>query len=566
MKPLINLIFLISVIASYAQIPAYYNDVNLNLSGNALRNELSTKVIATHTNFLSYTPGVWNALKQADVDPTNSSRVILIYGWNDSDGTISNDRTRGINNNGGASTDWNREHVYPRSLGNPNLGSSGAGSDAHSLRPCDPARNSSRGNRKFADGNGNSGGVSSGWYPGNEWKGDVARMMMYMYIRYGNQCLPRNVGVGTSVSSDSNMIDLFLEWNAEDPVSSLEIQRNSALVGIQGNRNPFIDNPAFATQIWGGPQAQDRFGNSGGGSGGGNNNELFISEYIEGSSNNKALEIGNLSGNTVNLSSYSLRKATNGSDNFSTVYNLSGQLSNGQVYVIANSNASSTIRNKANTTTSSGIVTFNGNDAIGLFKNGTLIDLIGNPSSSSNFAQNVTLQRVSSVNSPSSTYISSQWNRLSVDNSSGLGTISGGSNNTNICDGVSEWRSNINYTVGSRVTYLGNLFERTVSGWTLIGACGSSRSVNTSKKTQTPPLLTTTFNVFPNPAEQFLNINLSIEKEASFQIVNYLGQVLLKGMLSSTNEKIDIINLDRGNYILQINQDEKIYTKHIIKR
>ena len=81
-------------------------------------------------------------------------------------------------------------------------------------------------------------------------------MMMYMYIRYGNRCLPKNVGVGNTVSSDNNMIQLFLKWNAEDPVSQLELQRNPILENIQGNRNPFIDNPAFATQIWGGPQAR----------------------------------------------------------------------------------------------------------------------------------------------------------------------------------------------------------------------------------------------------------------------------------------------------------------------
>ena len=174
-----------------------------------------------------------------------------------------------MNDNGGATTDWNREHVYPKSLGNPNLGTSGPGADAHHLRPCDPARNSSRSNRKFQDGSGNSAITSQGhWYPGDEFKGDVARMILFMYIRYGNRCLPSNVGVGTTNSSDNDMINLFLEWNAEDPVSAFELQRNPIIENIQGNRNPFIDNPAFATSIWGGPQAEDRFG--GGGNGGGN--------------------------------------------------------------------------------------------------------------------------------------------------------------------------------------------------------------------------------------------------------------------------------------------------------
>jgi hypothetical protein len=55
-----------------------------------------------------------------------------------------------------------------------------------------------------------------------------------------------------------------LQWHADDPVSAFELNRNNVIQGYQGNRNPFIDNPAFATQIWGGPAAEDRFGSGGG--------------------------------------------------------------------------------------------------------------------------------------------------------------------------------------------------------------------------------------------------------------------------------------------------------------
>lgn len=266
MKKALFLVVLVFSAYCYAQVPAYYNDVNLTLTGSALKTELATKVTNTQTTVLSYTPGVWDALKQADLDPTNANKVILIYGYNDTDGVLSTDRTRGKDNNGGDATDWNREHVYPRSLGNPNLGSTGPGSDAHHLRPADPARNSSRSNRKFATGTGNSGVTAQGnYYPGDEFKGDVARMMMFMYLRYGDRCLAANVGVGNAVVGDPGMIDLFLQWNVDDPVSNFELNRNVVIEGIQGNRNPFIDNPAFATTIWGGPQAEDRFDGSTGG-------------------------------------------------------------------------------------------------------------------------------------------------------------------------------------------------------------------------------------------------------------------------------------------------------------
>ncbi|MEM6685297.1 MAG: endonuclease [Bacteroidota bacterium] len=444
MKKLLLWLFLAVSITSHAQIPAYYNDVNLSQSGTDLKDELAIKVIATHTNFLSYTPGVWNALQQADLNPSNSNEVILIYGHNDNDGNFKTDRTRGKFDNGGSVGDWNREHVFAKSLANPNLGTSGAGADAHNLRPCDFQQNSTRNNRKFGTGSGAAGFINSNgdWYPGDEWKGDVARMIMYMYIRYGDRCLPVNVGTGSSVSVDNNMITLFLQWNAEDPVSNFEANRNNVLAGIQGNRNPFIDNPAFATQIWGGPQAEDKFGTGGGGNpgdgnpgggnpGGGSTSELFFSEYIEGSSNNKALEIANFTGNSINLASYSIKKQTNGGGSWSSPYSLSGTLSNGDVYVIANSSANSTIRNQADITTGSGIVTFNGNDPVGLFKNNVLIDIIGDfNGGSGNFAQNVTLRRKASITSPNTSYTEAEWDEFSTDTSSNLGshTVNGGGN------------------------------------------------------------------------------------------------------------------------------------------
>ncbi len=525
-KSLLALMLLWSITV-LAQIPSYYNDVNLTLTGMALKNELANKIIVTHTTDLRYSPNTWNAIRQTDADPNNPSNVVLIYGWNNSDSDITNDRTRDntLQDTGsGEAFVWNREHVFSKSLASPVLvtSSAGAGTDVHNLRAADRSRNTSRSNRRFANGSGTASYITAEgyWYPGDEWKGDVARMMMYMYLRYGNQTLPTAVGVGTPVASDNNMIMLFLQWNAEDPVSSLEMQRNPVLEGLQGNRNPFIDNPAFATQIWGGPQAQDLFGPTGPpdteaptaptnlsasnttsfsttlnwtastdniavssydvyngstivgssstttynvtglspstnytfsvrakdaagnqstasnsvyvitqASSGGTATELFISEYIEGSSNNKALEIANFTGSPVDLSAYDLRKATNGSGSFGSTYQLTGTLANGTVFVIANSSAVAAITSVANVTTGSGIVTFNGNDAIALYKNGTMIDLLGNPSSSANFAQNTTLRRKSSITSPNTTYTTAEWDSFATDTFGGLGShsVDGGS-------------------------------------------------------------------------------------------------------------------------------------------
>ncbi|WAC03192.1 endonuclease [Lacinutrix neustonica] len=79
--------------------------------------------------------------------------------------------------------------------------------------------NSDRGNRQFAAGSGNATNISGDWYPGDEFKGDAARIIMYMYVRYGTQCYPSYAAEGTLNSIDPNMIDILLQWNAEDPVS-----------------------------------------------------------------------------------------------------------------------------------------------------------------------------------------------------------------------------------------------------------------------------------------------------------------------------------------------------------
>ncbi len=276
MKIKITFLLLLNSFLLFAQQGApstYYNGFNWNQSATALKNALSTKITTTHDNNLTYQEAE-NALKVVDLDPDDSSNtnVLLLYGFSPSmcPSSSSNDndhRRRNKNSDGGGATcQWNREHTYPKSLGNPNLGESGPGADAHHLRATDVQRNGERGSKKFFSGSGNSYSSGNNWYPGDEWKGDVARMMMYMYLRYGNRCLPKNVANGVLNASDSNMVNLLLQWNAEDPVSEYEDNRNNYLGNSnnafgQGNRNPFIDNPYLATLIWGGPVAENRWPN-----------------------------------------------------------------------------------------------------------------------------------------------------------------------------------------------------------------------------------------------------------------------------------------------------------------
>lgn len=255
---LLYLSLLVSITVN-AQQP-YYNDVDLTLTGQDLYFELQEKIDDASS---SYNYGdVKDSLKITDEDPDNGNNVLLVYGHTD-DNNCMTDRTRDDGDFGGSTCEYNREHVFSRSNANPGMGdisngTTGIGADPHNLRSSDQQMNGNRGNKKFASGSGISGTVGSNWYPGDEWKGDVARMMMYMYTRYGGRCLPSLNGSGATQGT-TNMLQIYLQWNIDDPVSEFEDQRNPHLQNVYGNRNPFIDNPYLATLIWGGEPAEDRW-------------------------------------------------------------------------------------------------------------------------------------------------------------------------------------------------------------------------------------------------------------------------------------------------------------------
>lgn len=154
--------------------------------------------------------------------------------------------------------------------------------------------------------------------------------------------------------------------------------------------------------------------------------ELYISEYVEGSSNNKYLELYNPTDEAIDLSQYALDLNTNGGSNWSNDGSdyknytiLSGTLAAKSVIVYKHAQA--TIYDGEATECSA--INFNGNDPVGLFKNGKLIDIVGTfGGGSADFAKDVTLRRKASINAPSATYNPEEWEELSKDDVSGLGT------------------------------------------------------------------------------------------------------------------------------------------------
>jgi endonuclease I len=217
-------------------------------TGNSLKTELHN-IIDHHTE-LSYS-AVWEALKKTDEDPANANNVILLY----------TGRSQAKGTNGGGVDDWNREHVWAKSHGD--FGTAmGPGTDLHHLRPADVSVNSTRGNLDFDNGGTEHSEAlgnyfdSDSWEPRDEVKGDVARMLFYMAVRYEGDVsdepdLELNNTVNNGTAPYHGKLSVLLQWNAQDPVDDRERRRNDIIYSdYQHNRNPFIDHPEWVNEIW----------------------------------------------------------------------------------------------------------------------------------------------------------------------------------------------------------------------------------------------------------------------------------------------------------------------------
>ncbi|MDM5332388.1 endonuclease [Ureibacillus composti] len=225
------------------ELAIYYQDA-YGKTGQALKTALH-EIIDDHTQ-LTYSQA-WQALRETDEDPNNPNNVILFY----SGKSISE------NNNGGNVGQWNREHTWAKSHGD--FGTSmGPGTDIHHLRPTDVQVNSSRGNLDFDIGgspiSGCNGCLKDGdsFEPPDRVKGDVARILFYMAVRY-EQGDRVDLELNEKVNNGNNphgKLTVLLQWNEQDPVDGFERNRNNIIQEWQGNRNPFIDHPEWANKIW----------------------------------------------------------------------------------------------------------------------------------------------------------------------------------------------------------------------------------------------------------------------------------------------------------------------------
>ena len=202
-------------------------------SASALKSSLKTLMTNTHKTKTSY-ENLKNYTKYSDAVAGSSSKIYDFYSSATYSGKWDNGST------------WNREHVWCQSLGS--FTTSNCGSDLHHLRPTDPKLNSTRNNSPFGEVSGsyktatsNSGKVggyytSSYFEPLDNAKGDIARILLYCHVRWGESNITKLISSTTTL----------LDWMKLDPVDTWEMGRNDVVQEIQGNRNVFIDYPEYA--------------------------------------------------------------------------------------------------------------------------------------------------------------------------------------------------------------------------------------------------------------------------------------------------------------------------------
>lgn len=268
-KTLLIVGLLFSVANIFAQIPTGYYDGTVGLTGAALKTKLSQIITSGHQT-KSY-DNLYNGYPSTDSDNyyEKDGSVLDIYSENPK-GTDPYVYQHGSKQCGSYKVEgdcYNREHIFPQGYFNS---ASPMVSDIHHIVPTDGKVNGYRsnfpfgkvGSANFVSENGSKRGTSASpnysgtvFEPIDEFKGDVARMILYFATRYESKLSSFDDNDILTNSAFPGVEDwelaVFKEWHTNDPVSQREIDRNNAAYTYQGNRNPFIDHPEYVALIWG---------------------------------------------------------------------------------------------------------------------------------------------------------------------------------------------------------------------------------------------------------------------------------------------------------------------------
>ncbi|MBX9449702.1 MAG: endonuclease [Taibaiella sp.] len=508
---------------AWTQIPDGYYDSTEGLSSFYLKHQLH-RIISRNNISWHYAdlPG-WYALTDRDSFYEADGTLMDLYSENP-DGPDPYNYTYEefslISGAGEEGLGWNREHIVAQSFFN---GQYPMYSDMHFVVPADARVNQRRSNYPFAEVgsspaftslNGSKVGLSGTpgytltvFEPIDEFKGDIARMLMYVAVRY-EPMIPyfdttnsRNpFETRQEVALKQWQTDLLMSWHLADPVSEREVIRNDKVYALQGNRNPFVDHPEWAEAIWGSatddvaPQkpiylatvsqgktfieiewaetsesdlmgfemylndslagitrnhffaytqldpgteyelrvraydagynkspfsaplvvtttAEDTF-----------SSDLYFSRIIEGSGYNKAIELTNNTGHTVDLRNYSISKReineSTGSLYWSgNGYQMSGYLAHGRKAVLVHPYWALDCLELTEATfiTAGTPLRFDGKTALRLYRGDTGIDLFGAASDTTAFAVDASVYRKPEFRQPSTSFDESEWEWHELD-------------------------------------------------------------------------------------------------------------------------------------------------------
>ncbi len=530
--------FLIPVLA-FSQAPVNYYNGTSGLTGYSLKSKLhdiiSAKTVSWHYSDLQNYYNQTDIDKYYDYDATNTTYLLDIYS-NNPTGTTGYHYTSAqmIGSANAEGLGWNREHMLPQSSFNSNYPMY---SDLFFVIPTDARINQLRSNYPYGIGgttnyhsftNGskiNNCAIPGATYTGrvyepvNEFKGDIARSLLYFAVRYEGKLGSFNYNTSTNPASDQNpfngteekafenwYIAMLLQWHNQDPVSQREIDRNNAVYNLQKNRNPFVDHPEWVNMIWSqtpdsvAPQSPTNLslqrnsayfvtlswnpssdsdvigykiymnGEYAGYTKDTSINidhlspstaynftvraydtgylespdsnsfsvttldsdvyakDLMITKYLEGTSNNKAIEITNKTGHAVNLNKYKIGIQFNSGSNyyFPAPMELEGIVENNETFVILNPRAdfSCITNDQAKFVSAAPQMTFDGSNYVELRYVSTTVDAVGT-SGINNFSVlgNVSIYRLPSATQPTNIFSDAEWQRHPNNYCEGLGIL-----------------------------------------------------------------------------------------------------------------------------------------------
>lgn len=594
-----NFYFLILAIIttsiSFAQIPSNYYDSANGLTGFALKTQLKVIITNGHSDqgysalYSGYTTTHSDNIAQSGYENDNTILLYYTENPNGTDPYVFNHGSNQCGNYNAESICYNREHLIPQSSFS---GASPMKNDIHHVIPSDGYANGQRGSFPFGTvgsaswtslngskkGNSNVVGYSGTVFePIDEFKGDIARAVLYFATRY-EDTVDDYTGFNMFNGTEDQAlfpwaIDLLLDWHYNvDPVDQREIDRNDAAYNFQGNANPFVDHPEYANIIWNpAPDTEDPT----------NPTNLVASNPTDNS-----IDL-NWTASTDNIAvvSYDIYINTIYTYNTSSTSFTATGLTSATNYCFtikakdAAGNESGLSNQDCEVTTDNGA---GGSDCLAeTFENiGTSSGSYSNVSwtGDDGGTWNATDSRTDQTLNTRSITVRNGVVTLPVT-SGGIGTLTvttqrvfSGSSGTFNLNVNGNFVSTIDYSDTAETITIPNINVENNISIVIDGNSSASNRVKFDDLSYTcfttlsvDEFNTSSIKIHPNPVKNNLTIDLKLDIDTKIEIYDILGKRVYRSTLNNTSI-INLQSLKTGIYIVKITQNNATITKRLIKQ